>query len=196
LFSLKKDIILLGGGGHCRSVIDVIEKNGKYRIIGILDKKENINKKILNYSIIGTDKDLEKLRKKISYAFITVGHVYDFQPRVKLFNLVKRIGFIVPVIISPLAYVSKYAEISEGTIIMHNALVNAGSKIGKNCIINTKALIEHDAIIEDFCHISTAAIINGGTIIGKYTFVGSNAVTKHNIKIEEKSFIKAGSVIK
>jgi sugar O-acyltransferase (sialic acid O-acetyltransferase NeuD family) len=196
MLHFKKDIILLGGGGHCKSVIDVIEKTEKYRIIGILDIDENVGKKVLDYTIIGTDKELQNLRKRINYAFITVGQISDYSLRVNLFNLAKNYNFILPVIISPLSYVSKYTRIDEGTIIMHHALVNAGAKIGRNCIINTKALIEHDAVIEDFCHISTGSIVNGGTVIGKYSFLGSNAVTKQYTKIEEKSFVKAGSVVK
>ena len=106
----------------------------------------------------------------------------------------KKIGFCLPTIISPLAYVSKHSFINEGTIIMHQVLVNASVKIGKNCIINTKALIEHDSIIEDNCHISTAAIINGGVRVKEGTFFGSNATSKESI--ECVGFVKAGSVVK
>ena len=95
---------------------------------------------------------------------------------------------------SPLAYVSKYTIIDEGTVVMHHALVNAGAKIGKNCIINTKALIEHDVTIGDHSHISTAAVVNGGSIVAEDTFFGSNATSKEGILTE--GFIKAGSLAK
>jgi acetyltransferase-like isoleucine patch superfamily enzyme len=68
--------------------------------------------------------------------------------------------------------------------------------VGAHCIINTKALVEHDVVIEDFCHISTAAVINGGTVVKSGTFFGSNAVSKEQIKTDEEAFIKAGSVFK
>jgi len=77
---------------------------------------------------------------------------------------------------------------------MHHALVNANAKIGKNCIINTKALIEHDCIVEDNCHISTASIINGGVVVKNDSFVGSNSTSKQSIEID--GFIKAGSLAK
>jgi len=191
-----KEILLIGGGGHCKSVIDVIEQQKKFKIAGIIDNNIKLGTKILDYEVIGKDKDLEKLRKKYSYAFITVGQIKSPDIRIKLFNLLKSLDYELPVIISPLAYVSKYSEIKEGSIVMHHALINPNTKIGKNCIINSKALIEHDAVIEDFCHVSTGAIINGGVIVRKNSFIGSNSVCKEYIEIKENSFIKAGSLVK
>lgn len=191
-----KKIILLGGGGHCRSVIDVIEKESIFKIAGIIDKTEYLGTKVLGYRVIGNDNDLTSLKKKFNYALITVGHVKSPSLRIRLFNLAKKIGFLFPSIVSPNAYLSKYSKIGEGTIVMHHAIINANSNIGKNCIINSKALIEHDCWISDNCHISTNATINGGVKIGPKTFIGSNAITKDNINIKEKSFIKAGSLVK
>jgi sugar O-acyltransferase (sialic acid O-acetyltransferase NeuD family) len=189
-----KEIILVGGGGHCKSVIDVIEQEAKYTIVGIIDKKELVGSNVLNYKVIGCDDDLVNLRNKFSYAIVTIGHIQSNALRIKLFNLVKKLDFSVPTIISPLAYVSQHAHIDEGTVIMHHALVNANAKVGKNCIINSKALVEHDAIVEDNCHISTASVINGGTVIQENTFYGSNATSKEYARID--GFIKAGSVAK
>ena len=191
---MKEKIVLIGGGGHCRSVIDVIEQEDKYDIIGIVDKKENIGKDVLGYEIIGCDDDLQAIFQTYKNACITVGFIKSNALRVKLFTMSKEIGFNLPVIISPLAYVSKHSLIEEGTVVMHHACINANAKIGKNCIINTKALIEHDCIVEDNCHISTASVLNGGVIVKENTFFGSNTTSKQGIEIE--GFIKAGSVIK
>lgn len=190
-----KDIILVGDGGHCKSVIDVIEQEKKFNIIGIISKqKEQIGSKVLGYEIIGCDDDLESIFKNCKNACITVGQIKTNKVRVEIYNSLKQIGFNLPIIISPVAYVSKHAKIEEGTIIMHQALINSNVTIGKNCIINTKALIEHDVIVEDNCHISTASVINGGVIIKENTFVGSNSTIKESIVCD--GFIKAGSLIK
>ena len=191
---MKEKIVLIGGGGHCHSVIDVIEQTNKYEIIGIVDTKENIGKKVLDYEIIACDDDLEELFKTCKKAVITIGHIKTNELRKNLFEKAKNIGFVFPNIISPLAYVSKHSFIEEGTVVMHHALVNANVKIGKNCIINTKALIEHDCIVENNCHISTASIINGGVIVKNDSFVGSNSTSKQAIEID--GFIKAGSLAK
>jgi sugar O-acyltransferase (sialic acid O-acetyltransferase NeuD family) len=191
---MKKDILLIGGGGHCKSVIDVIEQENRFKIAGIIDKQESIGDEVLGYKIIGCDNDLDKLYNSYNYAFITIGHIKSNNLRVKLFNLIKSIGYIIPTIISPLAYVSKYSFIDKGSIIMHHSLINANVKIGKNCIINSKALIEHDSIIKDNCHISTGAILNGGVVVRENSFIGSNATIREYTKVE--GFIKAGSLIK
>jgi len=189
-----EEILLIGGGGHCKSVIDVIEQEGKYKIAGIIDKKELIGQEILGYKVIASDDDLKKLSAKYKYACVTVGQIKSNHLRVKLFTLLKEIGYELPVVISPLAYVSKHAKIEEGTVVLHHALVNAGAKIGMNCIVNSKALIEHDVAIEDHCHISTATVINGGVVVKENTFVGSNTTTKEYSELN--GFIKAGGVAK
>ncbi len=191
-----KKIILIGGGGHCKSVIDVIEQERKFKIAGIIDKPSLIGTKILRYSVIGSDKDLKNLAKKYSYALITVGQINSAILRKKLFNLVKKAKFILPKIISPTAYVSKHSSIGKGSVIMHKSIINANSLIGDNCIVNTSALVEHDCIISSHCHISTNATINGGVNIKSGCFIGSNATIKQGLKIRENSFIKACSFIR
>ncbi len=192
---MKENIILIGGGGHCKSVIDVIELEDKFNIIGIIDQKEMLGKDLLGYKIIGTDADIDVLMKTCNNFHITVGHIKSNEARVKLFELIKSKGGNFPNLTSPNSYVSKYATINEGSIVMHNAFVNANAVIGKNCIINTGAVIEHDVVIEDNCHISTGAFINGGCVIKKNCFIGSNATLVQGISIAENNLIGAGSVV-
>ena len=190
-----KKILLIGGGGHCKSVIDVIEQEGRFEIAGIVDKPKLLGSKVLGYPIIGNDSDLSKLAKKYQYALITIGQIKSPSLRVKLFNLANEAGFILPSIISPNAYVSQHTSIGNGVVIMHNALVSANAVIGDNCIINSKVLIEHDCRILDHCHISTNATINGGVVVESGCFVGSGSITKESITIQKNSFIKAGSLV-
>jgi sugar O-acyltransferase (sialic acid O-acetyltransferase NeuD family) len=172
-----RKIFLIGGGGHCKSCIDVIENENKYKIIGIIDKKKTF---LLNYKFF-PESYLNKKLIKNNYAFVTVGHIKNYKIRVKLFNKLKNLGFKIPSIISPSAYISKHAVIGQGTIGMHGAIVNAGATIGNNCIINTNSLVEHDVVIGDHTHISTKATINGGVVIGSKVFVGSHSIIKDNI---------------
>ncbi len=192
---MKEKIILIGGGGHCKSCIDVIEQEGHFQIAGIVDLREKLHQKILGYKIFATDNDLPDLIKEYQYFFITLGQIKNPEKRIRIFQTLEESGVKLPVIISPLAYVSKHVEIGDGTIIMHHALINAGAKIGSNCIINNKALIEHDAIMGDHCHIATGAIINGGVKVGSGTFFGSNAVCKEYIEIGKNAVIGCGAKI-
>ncbi len=189
-----KNIVLIGGGGHCKSVIDVAESAG-YTIVGILDTKENVGKKILSYSIVGTDDDIVDYVDKALF-LITVGQIKDPTLRMKLHQKVLNVGGKFATIIASTAYVSKYATIKEGTVIMHNAMVNADANIGKGCIINTFANIEHDAIVGDYCHISTGAMVNGNCVVGDGTFLGSQAVMVNGISVAAGCVIAAGSMVR
>ena len=192
----EKKIILIGGGGHCRSCIDVIETTKIFKIAGIVEQPgKNANTPLLCYPILGSDDDLETLRKTVDYALITVGQMKSSQVRQKIFNGLKKLGFILPMIISPLAHVSNHASIGEGTIVMHQAIVNAGASIGVNCILNTQCLVEHDARIGDHTHISTGAVINGDAVIGSGSFVGSNATIVQGATLPGQYFFKAASLI-
>ncbi len=189
-------ILLIGSGGHGHACIDVIEISGQYKIAGLIDKDEQKFNSTLGYPILGANNDLENLRQQYSYALVTVGQIKSPEIRIKLYNLLKGLDFILPVITSPKAYVSKHAQIGEGSIIMHGSIVNANAKIGKNCIINNHSLIEHDAIIGDHCHISTNAIVNGEVDVGNKSFIGSGSVIKQSVSIGTECVIGAGVVIK
>lgn len=188
-----KDLILLGGGGHCKSVIDVAESTG-YTILGILDKPELVGNNVLGYKVIGTDDDIPKYIDKAEFV-ITVGQIKSPVIRQKLASLVVLAGGKFATIIANDAHVSKYAEIGEGTVIMHKAVVNAGAKIGCNCIVNTMVNIEHDCEIGDFCHISTGTMVNGNVQIGNNVFCGSNSVVVNGCIIGDDIVIGANSLI-
>lgn len=191
---MKEKIILIGGGGHCKSVIDVIEQEDRFEIAGIVEKYAGESKAVLGYPLIGTDNELEELRQEYRYAFVSVGHIASNSVRVKLYEKLKALDFIIPTIISPLAYVSKYAEIAEATVVMHHACINAGVKIAHNCIINSKALVEHDTVVGEHCHISTGVVLNGAVKVEANSFVGSGTITKQGAILA--GFIKAGSIVK
>ncbi len=189
-----KSLLLIGGGGHCHSCIDVIEATEIYQIKGLVQPKLS-SELILGYPIIGSDDDLPKLLKDVKSALITVGQIKNSEIRIRLFDLLKQLGAELPVIISPRAYCSKHAVLGEGLIVMHGAIINASACIGNNCIVNSQALVEHDVEIDDHCHISTGARVNGNVTIGKGSFIGSGAIVREGIKVGENVIIGAGQVV-
>ena len=192
---IKPNLVLIGGGGHCVSVIDIIENGNEFSILGILDSNI-IENNILGYKILGGDDLIPELVNENTYFLITVGQIKSYSIRKKISKILIENNAKLATVISSLAYVSKHASIEEGTVIMNHAVVNAKSKIGKNCIINTMSNIEHGVLIGDFCHISTCAVVNGESVIGYGTFIGSNATISNNISIKENSIISAGKFIK
>lgn len=188
-----KDLVLVGGGGHCKSVIDVAESAG-YNILGILDRQEKVGKQIVGYDVIGTDKDISRYLNKADF-IITVGFIDTPIIRIRIYDKIKESGGMLATVIASTAHVSRYATIGAGTVIMHNATVNAGAQIGINCIINTGSNIEHDVVIGNQCHISTGAMINGDCRIGTRTFIGSQTVLCNGLTIGKNVIIGAGSVV-
>ncbi len=191
-----KEIILIGGGGHCKACIDVIEQEGRFAIKGIIDIPEKIGQTILGYPIIDSDDNLETIVSNYKNFLITIGFIKTSKLRIKLFNKINLLGGKFPSIVSSKAYVSNHARLGKGTIIMHGAIVNAAANIGDNCILNNLALVEHDAIIGDNTHISTGARINGSCNVGDNCFVGSGSIINHGIKILSDVIIGSGSLIR
>ena len=188
-----KNLILVGGGGHCKSVIDVAECAG-YSILGILERPEEVGKKVFDFEVIGTDNDMAKYADQAEFV-VTVGQIKSPDLRIKLHKMLADAGCRLATIISPTAHVSKYATIGEGTVVMHQAVVNADAKIGNGCIINTFANIEHDVVVGDYCHVSTGAMVNGGCEIGDDCFIGSQSVLANGISVCDGCVVSAGAFV-
>ena len=189
-----KDLILIGGGGHCKSVLDAAESAG-FNILGVLDIPEDLGKPILSTKVIGTDDDIPSYVNKAEFV-VTVGFIKTPATRIKLYNKVKEAGGKLATIIASSAYVSKYAEIGEGTVVLHQAFVNAGAKVGKNVILNTATNIEHDSVIGDHSHISTGTRVNGDCKVGERCFIGSQSVLANCISVGDDIIVGAGSLVR
>jgi UDP-perosamine 4-acetyltransferase len=192
----KRKIILIGGGGHCKVVISILKRIDTFEIAGIIDHKDKVGNFVSDIKVIGTDDDLSKIYKSgIHYGFITVGSIKDNLKRYQLFNMLKKIGFEFPKIISPEAIIDKNVKIGEGSVVMPGCIINIDSKIARNCIINTGAIIEHDCKIESHCHVAPGIHISGAVNIGELSFIGIGATIIQGIKIGKNVTIGAGSVI-
>ena len=191
----KSEIILIGAGGHATSCIDVIEQQDKFKIAGLIGNEVELGKIVCGYRVFGVDKDLPELLKQYNNAHIAIGQI-NTEKRNNIYSRVLELGFTIPTIISPYAYVSEHADIGKGNITMHGVIINAGVRIGDGCIINSRALIEHDVQIEYGCHISTNSTLNGNVKIGSGTFIGSSTCVKDNISIGKNCIIGMGLSIR
>ena len=189
-----KSLVLIGGGGHCKSVIEAAESAG-FSILGVLDMPEEVGKEILSTKVIGTDDDIPAYVDKAEFV-ITVGFIKNPATRIKLYNKVKEAGGKLATVIASTAHVSKYAEIGEGTVVLHQAFVNADAKVGCNVILNNFVNIEHDAEIGDQCHISTGVMVNGECKVGKNCFIGSQSVLANCITVGDDIIVGAGSLVR
>ncbi|NLI92236.1 MAG: acetyltransferase [Peptococcaceae bacterium] len=191
-----KKIVLVGGGGHAISVVDVIQSVGEYDICGVVDLNQNIGKQIMGHEIIGTDDSLvDILNTGVKYSAVTIGSVGNTALRKMLYYKLKKIGFTLPNIIDPSAVVSKNAILGEGIFIGKKVVVNAGCKIGDMSIINTASVIEHGCNIGKFTHISSNAVVCGDVTVGNDTHIGANATVIEGLSIGQGTLIGAGSVV-
>lgn len=185
-------LLLIGCGGHARSLIDLIEVGSQWRVHGLIGLPDQVGRQVLGYSVLGTDAQLPDLSERCSTALLAIGQLPDPDRRQRMAALLKELGFQCPALISPFAYVSRHAHIGSGTVVGHGAIVNAGAVVGNHCIINSRALIEHDAVIGNHCHVSTGALVNGGVQLGTGSFVGSGAMLREGLRLPAGTLISAG----
>lgn len=191
----KTPLLLIGGGGHCAAVIDVIEAEGRFEIRGIVEATGSETTSVLGYPVIGTDEELPQLIAQTPHCLITVGQTHTAFVRKALFKKIKQHGGQLPNVISPLARVARSAQLGEGVVVMHYALVNSSAFVGNNCILNSRCLVEHHAIVGAHCHLSTGAILNGASEVGEECLVGSGAVILQGVSVGAQTLIGANATV-
>ncbi len=186
-------IVVIGYGGHAKSVIDSIKATQIYEVAGYTDVEY---KQADNIPYLGTDGCLKLIYEQgIQNAAFGLGFMGKSFTRNKLYEWVKEIGFDLPLIIDPSAVVSSTAQIGEGTFIGKRAIVNSEASIGKMCIINTGSIIEHENRIGDYTHIAVGTVLCGNVKIGSQCLVGANSTIIQGISIGNNTIVGAGSVV-
>lgn len=189
------DIIIIGGGGHARVVIEAIRTmNGMY-IKGIVDGRLARGEMVLSCPVIGNDSILECNENKGSLLTIGVGHMEAGDSRKKLYDKFKSLGYNFVIVRHSSAVVSDDVTISEGVHIMAGAVLQPLVSVGVNSIINTSALIEHDCKICNNSHIASGSILGGGVTVGECSVVGLGARVMPGVRIGNGVMIGAGAVV-
>ena len=185
-------LLVIGCGGHARSLIDVVQSSDRWHVLGLVGLAEQVGTTVLGYPVLGSDQDLGSLRQQCNHALLAIGQIGISTKREELVEKLENFGFELPSVVSGHAHVSRMAELGSGTSVGHGVIVNSGARVGAYCILNTNALIEHDAVIGDYCHISTGVLVNGGVKIGRSSFVGSGAVLREGLNLPDQVVISAG----
>ena len=192
----KQDLIIIGSSGHAKVVIDVVEKEGRYNIIGLLDPVRPIGENTLGYEVIGTIDMIPSLIKNKSDCsfFIAIGdnwnrhkemkHILDVHPEA-----------IFASTIHPSAQIGREVTIGMGVVVMAGAIVNSSTKIGDFTILYTKSSVDHDCTVEPFVSLAPNATTGGTVNIGAFSAIGISASIKHGVKIGEHCVIGGGSMV-
>jgi sugar O-acyltransferase (sialic acid O-acetyltransferase NeuD family) len=191
-----KKILILGCGGHAKSMADAIASSDAYDIAGFIGTREDTGFSYCGLRMIGGDDDLEALyHSGITNACVGVGFMGRGELRFLLYERLRAVGFSLPVIADRTAVVAADAQIGEGTFIGKNAVVNSDAAIGKMAIINTAAIVEHDCEVGDFSHISVGSVLCGNVSVGAGSFIGANATVIQGKKIGAGVIVGAGSMV-
>lgn len=189
-------IVLVGFGGHAKSVIDTIEQCSEFQIVGFSDVTSQFQKEYRGYKVICSDDALFDIYKSgIKYAFITIGYMGQSSIREKIYNKLKQIGFIIPVIIDKSAIIARDVILEEGTFVGKNVVLNSQVYVNKLAIINTGAIIEHECNIGQNSHIAGGSILCGNVTVCDNVFVGAGSKIIQNITVGSNTIIGAGSVV-
>ena len=189
-----KKIILIGCGGHAKSITDSVLTAEEFEIAGFLDNSATSGYR--GYKTIGTDENLKQIFDDgIEYAFVCIGFLGESKIRNDLYTKLKNIGFKLPVIIDPSAVIAADVTLDEGTFVGKNVVINSNSKVGKMTIINSGAIIEHDCVVGDYSHISVACVLCGNVKIGNDCLIGANSTVIQGISIGDNVIVGAASLI-
>ena len=191
------EIVLIGGGGHARVLLDALRSSGDSRSIGVLDAdSERAGSFLYDVPILGNDDLLPELARSGTHIFaISVGGTRENAPRKMLFERARELGLEPLTVIHPTAIVSGWATIGAGCQILPGAIVNPGARLGANVIVNSGAIIEHDCVVGDHAHIATGACLSGGVKVGPLAHVGSGATVRQLITIGAASVVGSGAVV-
>ena len=186
-------IIIYGGGGFGKMVIDIIRQVGGYEIAGVIDNQKPIGTDIMGVPIIGDDDKLDGLRNEgIQHAALAVGLINDNCRREELYRKLKDTGLYLPVLIHPKATVERTAVLGEGTFVFANAVVGSAARLDENCIVNSGAIVSHDCILGEGVHITPGAILAGEVTIGRYSLIGMGVTVFIGVSIGERAKIMNG----
>lgn len=191
-----KNVVIFGASGHGGVVLDCLEKEGKYNVVGFLDSFKKKGRRHCGYEILGNEFDLPYLIDKynISGGFVAVGDNWIRK------NIVERIAGISPEFefistVHPSVILGRDVKIGNGVVVMPGVVINANTEVGDFCILNTFSSIDHDSIMQDYSSLAPRVCIGGGFSLGKFSAVCLGAQIIESISIGEHTVVGAGSLV-
>jgi len=191
----QRKLVIWGASGHASVVANIIRLVGKYEIAGFLDSinPERKKTKFCGSTILGGAEQLDNLRKAgVTNMIFGFG---DCEARLRLAKIARKVGFSLITAVHPDAVVATDVRIGDGSVLAAGAVINPGTKIADNVIINTCASVDHDCVIKEGVHVCPGVHLGGGVVIGRATWVGIGSTVMERVCIGDHSFIGAGSVV-
>jgi len=190
-------IIVYGGGGHGKALIDLLRALHTYRIVGIIDDGITAEETIMGVPVLGGNERLPELYAKgIRQAVNAVGGIGNIAIRIKVFQNLAEAGFVCPAVVHPAAYVENSASLAPGVQVFARAYVGSEARLGFGAIVNTGAIVSHDCILENFANVSPGALLAGEVKIGAASLVGMGATINLRVSVGAGARIGNGATVK
>ena len=192
---MNKGHIIIGNGGHSKLLIEILQLS-KENILGVTDIDSGVqNHQSNEIKVLGNDDVIFNFSNQEVHLINGLGQLPRKKTRMDIYNNFSTKGYFFPAIVHPSVIIGKNVDIKPGAQILAGTILQHGSDIGENTIINTKTSIDHDSIVGNHCHIAPGVTICGNVSIGENTFIGAGSVIINNINIGKDCLIAAGSVV-
>lgn len=190
-------ILVFGGGGHGKSLIELIRAGGQYTVVGVVDDYKPVGSDILGVPVIGQSQDLPRFYQQGYRLMVNaVGGIGDISQRIAVFEQGKKAGFSFPKLIHPTAFVEASANLSEGVQVFPHAYIGSDAEIGFGVIVNSGAIVSHDCRLGDYVNLSPGAILAGEVSVGEATLIGMGVTVNLRVKIGAHCRIGNGATVK
>jgi len=191
------DIVVYGGGGHGRTLIDLLAALGTYRVAGVVDRGLAAGESLSGPKVLGGDEALATVRASgVALATNGVGGIARVADRVDAFQRLAAAGFAFPALCHPSAVVEPTARIGDGAQVLAFAYVGSAAVVGFGCLVNTGAVVSHDSVLADYVSVSPGALLAGDVRVGAMTLVGMGVTVNLGVSIGERVRIGNGAVVK
>ena len=193
----EKSLIIYGGGGHGKSLVDLVNLQNAYRVVGIVDDGLPVGSQVLDVPVLGGSAVLPALRDRgVILAVNAVGGIGNLAPRLKVFENLTQAGFQFPTVVHPSAVVEASAEIAAGVQVFAHAYVGSAVRVEFGCIVNTGAIVSHDCVLGEMVNISPGAILAGSVQVGARTLIGMGVTVNLEVRVGEGARIGNGATVK
>ena len=194
---MRKSLIILGGGGHCLSLLDLLDSDPEQIDVKIIDPMHQKGDLIGDTPVVSSsDAYLESISCSDALLMVGLGFLGKSQRRFQLYQFGVRSGFSFAKLVSRTAFVSESSIIGNGSSIHHKVVVGPTVKVGQNVIINTGSILEHGVDVGDHSHVSTGVILNGDVSVGQGVFIGSGSIVFQGVSIPDGTIVPAGSILR
>jgi acetyltransferase EpsM len=190
-------LVMYGGGGHAKALIDLVRALGTYRLAGIIDDGLAPGTEVMGIPVLGSAEKLGELaRDGVRQAINAVGGIGDLSSRIRVFNRLKALGFEFPSLVHPSAWIEPGAQLQAGVQVFPHAYIGSETQIGTGVIVNTAAVVSHDCVLQEYVNIAPGALLAGNVSVGEGVLVGMGVTINLNVQIGAGAMIGNSSVVK